>query len=87
MLANVDEYPPAAQSFDRLERWKLMPQVPREVVARQVADAVEKERLYVWLPKRAAAFPFFNALPQRILDPMLRGIDPTGVRTRGSSGG
>ncbi|MFM7536450.1 MAG: SDR family NAD(P)-dependent oxidoreductase [Acidimicrobiales bacterium] len=74
MLAGVDAYPPVKAAFDRFERLQLMPQVPREVVARETADAIERNRRYVWLPKRAGLFPLLTSLPQRIVDPLIRDL-------------
>jgi hypothetical protein len=44
------------------------------VVARETAEAVEKERRNVWLPKRAGMFPLLTSLPQRIVDPLIRDL-------------
>jgi short-subunit dehydrogenase len=74
MLAAVDAHPPVKAAFARLERLRLMPQVPREVVARETADAIETQRRYVWLPRRAGLFPLLSSLPQRIVEPLIRDL-------------
>jgi short-subunit dehydrogenase len=74
MLAGVDAHPPVKAAFERFERLQLMPKVAREVVARETAEAVEKERRNVWLPKRAGMFPLLTSLPQRIVDPLIRDL-------------
>jgi len=73
MLAGIT-YPPAEQAFRRMRRAQLMPNVTAERVARSVADAIERDRRAVRLPRRTALFPLLSALPQRCVEPLLRGI-------------
>jgi short-subunit dehydrogenase len=76
MLDRVGDYPPTRHAFARLRRMHLLPEVPRDVVARAIADAVEKQRAHVWLPKRAGLFPFLGGLPQRFVDAVIHNIGP-----------
>ena len=75
LLDNL-QYPPTVRSFDRLRRLQLMPNVSAERVATAVADAVERDKRSVWLPRRAFLFGALVGAPQRIVRPLLRGIRP-----------
>jgi len=68
MLDRVYEDPQAERGFRRLRRLQLMPEVPRERIARSVVTAVEKGRQTVRHPRRAAAFPWLTSTPQRVVD-------------------
>ncbi len=74
MLAHVTSCPPTEKAFTRMRRMQLLPNVPRERVAKEVVSAIEKNRQCVRLPKRAMAFPVARAFPQRTIDLLLRGI-------------
>ncbi|MEY3034409.1 MAG: hypothetical protein RLZ86_1031 [Actinomycetota bacterium] len=73
LLANLT-YPPAARSFDRFRRLRLMPNVPAERVGREAVRAVEREKRAVWLPRRAFLFGLLTGAPQRIAEPLIRDI-------------
>jgi uncharacterized protein len=68
MLDQVNALRPVEAMFRRMARLQLLPNVPREVVAAQVVLAVERERRYVRLPRRAALFPQLSAAPQKFVD-------------------
>lgn len=74
MLDHVDDYPPTARSFARFGRIKLLADVPRENVARDIADAIEHDRKHVRHPKRAVLFPIFAELPRRLVEVLLTGV-------------
>ena len=74
MLAGLDDYEPTAKSFRRFYRTRLMVDVPREKVADEVVEAVQKGRRHVRLPKRAAAFPILCEAPRRIAEVLLTGV-------------
>lgn len=76
MLDSINTYGPADQSFRRFRRLQLMPNVPRERVAKGVVKAIEHNKRHVWLPSRAAAFPMIGAIPQHIVDNLIRDIAP-----------
>lgn len=67
-------YPPIADSFARLRRIGTMPNVSADSLAAAVATAVERDRPHVWRPRRAMLFPALTSLPQRIVEPLLRGV-------------
>jgi short-subunit dehydrogenase len=73
LLARLD-HPPAVAGFARLRHLQLMPNVSAERVARGAADAIEREKRSVWLPRRASLFGLLTTAPQRIVEPLLRGI-------------
>ncbi len=74
MLAGVDDYEPTAKSFQRFYRTHLMVDVPREKVADEVVEAVQKGRRHVRIPKRAALFPLLTEAPRRVAELMLSGV-------------
>jgi len=74
LLANLT-HPPAVRSFARFRRIGLMPNVAAERVGTAAADAVEKGKRAVWLPRRAFLFGALTGAPQRIAEQFLRGID------------
>ena len=57
MLAQAEEYEPTAAAFRRGYRLRLFVDVPREKVADEVVEAVQKGRRHVRTPKRAALSP------------------------------
>jgi short-subunit dehydrogenase len=78
MLDRVYEHPPTERGFRRLRRMQLMPEIPREKVAAEVVDAVEKGRQTVRLPKRASLFPWLTSTPQRLVDLLTASRRPGG---------
>ena len=75
MLTHVNSCPPTEKSFARFRRLQLLPNVPRERVAKEVVAAIESGRQCVRLPKRAALFPIARAFPQRAVNLIIGGID------------
>jgi short-subunit dehydrogenase len=74
MLAHIDDYEPTAKSFRRFYRMRLMVDVPRERVADEVVQAVEKGRRHVRLPKRAALYSMLCEAPRRSAEVLLTGV-------------
>ena len=74
MLDEVEGYGPTADSFTRFYRLQLIADVPREVVAREVVEAVRKGRRHVRLPRRAVMFPLLVEAPRRMVELFLRGV-------------
>ncbi len=68
MLESVKNVRAAERMFTRLRRLQLLPEVPRERVARAVCDAIENGTTNVCLPKRAKLYPVLVGLPQRIVN-------------------
>jgi uncharacterized protein len=74
LLAEAEDYEPTADSFSRFYRIRLAVDVPRETVADEVVDAVQKGRRHVRIPKRAALFPMLCEVPRRIAEVLLTGV-------------
>lgn len=74
MLANVKNVRAAERMFARLRHLQLLPEVPRERVARAVCDAVERNVPNVCLPKRAKIYPVLVGLPQQIVNLLTRDV-------------
>ena len=68
MLASVKGLRAPEQMFSRLRRLQLLPEVPRERVARAVCNAVERGTANVCLPRRAKIYPVLVGLPQQIVN-------------------
>ncbi|MBA2281284.1 MAG: SDR family NAD(P)-dependent oxidoreductase [Actinomycetota bacterium] len=81
MLEYVDDYQPTARSFQRFYRLQLMVEVPREKVADEVLEAVQRGRRHVRIPKRAVAFSLLSEAPRRIVEVLLTGVPHQGTRT------
>ena len=74
LLAEATDYEPTADSFSRFYRIRLAVDVPRETVAGEVVEAVQRGRRHVRLPKRAAVFPMLCEAPRRIAEVLLTGV-------------
>ncbi len=74
MLAEVDDYEPTAESFRRFYQMRLIVDVPREKVADEVVEAVQKGRRYVRIPKRMALFSMLCEAPRRTAEVLLTGV-------------
>ena len=74
MLAQVVEYEPAAKSFQRGYRLRIMVDVSRERVADEVVEAVQKGRRHVRIPKRGALFPMLCEASRRTAELLLTGV-------------
>jgi NAD(P)-dependent dehydrogenase (short-subunit alcohol dehydrogenase family) len=74
MLSHVNSYLPTARSFRRGYRLHLLVDIPREVVADHVVEAVEKGRRHVRLPRRAALFSYLPEAPRRMIEMINIGV-------------
>jgi uncharacterized protein len=74
MLAETDEYKPTADSFRRFYRMRLVVDVPREKVADEVVEAVQRGRRHVRIPKRMALFSMLCEAPRRTAEVLLTGV-------------
>jgi uncharacterized protein len=74
MLDHVDDYKPTGDSFKRSYRLQLLVDVPKETVAADVVEAVQKNRRHVRHPKRAALFPLLAEAPRRTVELLLTGV-------------
>ncbi|MDQ1402330.1 MAG: uncharacterized protein QOG03_646 [Actinomycetota bacterium] len=76
MLANIDGYGPTAASFQRMFNIRLLRRLSAPEVAQAVVSAVQKDRPFVRLPRRAALFPAIANLPQWTTRYLLAGVRP-----------
>lgn len=74
LAEGLEGYAPTAEAFRRFYRMRLAVDVPRETVAHEVVEAVQKGRRHVRIPKRAALFPMFCEAPRRTVEVMLTGV-------------
>lgn len=74
MLDGVYSLAATERSFRRMRRLGLMPEMPRQRVAREVRNAIEGEKRHVRLPRRAVLYPWMSSAPQRIIDILLGDI-------------
>jgi uncharacterized protein len=74
MLAHTDDYEPTAAAFRRFYRTHLTVDVPREKVADEVVEAVQKGRRHVRIPKRMALSSLLCEAPRRSTEVMLSGV-------------
>jgi len=75
MLASVKGLRAAERMFSRLRRIQLLPEVPRERVARAVCNAIERGTASVCLPRRAKVYPVLVGLPQQIVNLLTASIE------------
>jgi uncharacterized protein len=76
MLAHTDDYEPTAAAFRQFYRMRVIADVPRETVADEVVEAVQKGRKHVRMPKRMALQSILAEAPRRITEVMITGIPP-----------
>lgn len=76
MLDSVNDYQPTFDSFDRFYKLQLIHDVPKETVASDIVEAVQKNRRHVRHPKRALAFPLLAEAPRRLTELFLTGVKP-----------
>jgi len=74
MLDHVNDFTPTRKSFDRFYKLQLLVDVPREQVADEIVEAVQRGKRHVRIPKRAIAFPMLNEAPRRIVELLLVGV-------------
>ncbi|MDH6243764.1 SDR family NAD(P)-dependent oxidoreductase [Mycobacterium sp. OTB74] len=77
MIDHIREFGPARRTIERSLKWGMLPPEALEphVVAEAIADAIERNRKHVILPKRIAAMANFTEFPRRVSELMLTGID------------
>ena len=74
MLAHTSDYEPTAAAFRRFSRIHLTVDVPREKVADEVVEAVQKGRRHVRIPKRMAFLSLLSEAPRRGSELTLTGV-------------
>lgn len=74
MADSVMAYPPTAASFARFNRIRLLADVDRDTLARNIVTAIEQDRRNVRYPKRARLFPQITNAPRRLAALLLTGV-------------
>ncbi|WP_102142580.1 SDR family oxidoreductase [Mycobacterium hubeiense] len=77
MIDHIREFGPARRTIERSLKWKMLPPeaLEPEEVAVAVAEAIERNRRHVILPRRIAMMATFTEFPRRVSEIMLTGID------------
>ena len=75
MEVMLHQHPPTHRAMVRLRRLRLIRNLPPARVAGAIVQSVEKDRTYLRMPKRAAAFPILAAVPRQVGRLLLAGID------------
>jgi short-subunit dehydrogenase len=77
MADNIRHFGPTRRVIERSVRWHMLPRDDLEpaAVANAIADAVERQRRYVTLPRRIAATAMMTELPRRLSELMIIGLD------------
>ncbi|MDR3663566.1 MAG: SDR family NAD(P)-dependent oxidoreductase [Mycobacterium sp.] len=77
MIDHIRSFGPARRTIERSLKWRMIPQEPldADMVAEAIANAIERNRRHVILPKRIAAMAKFTEFPRRVSELMLTGID------------
>ncbi|MGV0742354.1 SDR family NAD(P)-dependent oxidoreductase [Mycolicibacterium sp. XJ870] len=77
MIDHIREFGPARRTIERSLKWGMLPAEALEpdVVAEAIADAVERNRRHVILPRRIAVMANITEFPRRVSELMLTGID------------
>jgi uncharacterized protein len=74
MADSVLAYPPTAASFARFNRIRLLADVDRDTLARNVVSGIEQNKRNVRYPKRARLFPQITNTPRRLVALLLVGV-------------
>jgi short-subunit dehydrogenase len=74
MIDSVRSHAPTRRAFARLEAMRLAFDLDMDVVVEELADAIERDRRHVRLPKRAALFSMIVEVPRRVTELLLAGV-------------
>ncbi|WP_045377164.1 SDR family NAD(P)-dependent oxidoreductase [Mycobacterium kyorinense] len=77
MIDHIREFGPARRTIERSIKWRMIPPsaLEPEVVAIAIADAIERNRRHVILPRQIVPMAKFTEFPRRVSEIMLTGID------------
>lgn len=77
MIDNIREFGPTRRVIERFERWRMQPReaLDPEFVSNAVADAVERNRKYVNLPRQIVVTAALTELPRRLSEILITGLD------------
>lgn len=85
MMDRIAAHPPTAAAFRRAVRLRALRVLDVDEAARAVAEAVERDRAHLRLPRRAAPLAALAAAPRTLVRTVLTGI-PTASAQRPVSG-
>jgi uncharacterized protein len=91
MMGRISGHRPAAASFDRMLRARLLTMLAPDDVARRVVGAIEDGRHHLWMPRRAAPVAAVTHAPRAVVRTVLTGIPGhrarwTAAASEGASG-
>lgn len=77
MIDNIREFGPTRRVIERFERWRMQPREALDpvFVGNAVADAVERRRKYVNLPRQIVVTAALTELPRRLSEVLITGLD------------
>ncbi|QZA07293.1 SDR family NAD(P)-dependent oxidoreductase [Mycolicibacter heraklionensis] len=77
MIDNIREFGPTRRVIERFERWRMQPREALDpvFVANAVADAVERRRKYVNLPRQIVVTAALTEIPRRLSEVLITGLD------------
>ncbi|WP_029111046.1 SDR family NAD(P)-dependent oxidoreductase [Mycobacterium sp. URHD0025] len=77
MIDHIREFTPARKTIERFERLRMLPSSPLEpeVVATAIADAIERNKRHVVMPRQIVAMAKVTEFPRRMSEILLTGID------------
>jgi short-subunit dehydrogenase len=74
MVDSLRAHEPTRRAVRRLELLQLVDDLEPRVVVDALADAIEKEKRHVRLPKRDMLFPLIVEVPRRLTEMLLAGV-------------
>ncbi|BBX36468.1 short-chain dehydrogenase/reductase SDR [Mycolicibacterium mageritense DSM 44476 = CIP 104973] len=77
MIDHIRAYPPARKTIERFERLRMLPSaaLEHEEVALAIADAIERNKRHVVMPRQIVAMAKVTEFPRRVSEILLTGID------------
>jgi len=74
MVDSLRAYEPTRRALARLERLHVLYDLDLPVVVDALADAIERDKRHVRLPRRDALFPLITEVPRRLTEFLLAGV-------------
>lgn len=77
MIDNIRDFGPTRRVIERFERWRMQPREALHpiAVANAIADAVQRDRKYVNLPRQIVVTAALTELPRRLTEILTTGLD------------
>ena len=74
MVDSLRAHEPTRRAVRRLELLQMVDDLEPRVVVDAMADAIERQKLHVRLPRRDALFPLITEAPRRLTEFLLAGV-------------